>query len=100
MEVSHLLSLIDSLCVVNVLYNEMSDGSLLRQNKLAVTVHPKTRTEIVTLLFRYDEELFTLFSGGHYKSTCTVFILLMDFKRRQFRKNPKKVNYSKTQFQI
>jgi len=81
MEVSHFLSLIDFLCVVNILYSEDSDGSWLRQNKLVVTVHQKPQEEIATLVFGYEEESFTLLSGGHYKSTCAVFILLLEFKR-------------------
>jgi len=73
MEVSHFLSLIDSLCVVNVLYAEFSDRTFLQQNKLSFTVHSLTLGQMLEMVFGYEYEYLTSLSDGHYKSMCSVY---------------------------
>jgi len=84
MEIAHFLSIIDSFCIVNVLYSELSDGTLLQQNKrVPVTAHKKPEMELLNFIFHHDiHELdLPLHSSGHCKSNCTVFILLLDVKQ-------------------
>jgi len=81
MEISHFLSLVDSLCVVNVLYSSyFNDGGFFREHKLPVTVHKKTSTELLAFVFQHDEVVtaknLALYSDGHYKSICAIFIVL------------------------
>jgi len=78
MQVSHLLGLIDSLCVVNVFYSDFSKNTLLLQNKITVTVHRRTEAEIVEFLFLHRNQSLGLYSDGHYKSICAIFIILLD----------------------
>jgi len=82
MEISHFLSIIDSLCIVNVLYSDGSDDSpLLRQGKLPLTVHSRTEVELLEFVFHSYRQSLSLYSDGHSKHISTVFILLMDAKR-------------------
>jgi len=81
MEISHFLSIIDSLCIVNVLYSDGSDVTLLRQNKLPLTVHRRTEVELLEFVFHSYLQSPSLYSDGHSKHICTVFILLMDAKQ-------------------
>jgi len=82
MEISHFLSIIDSLCIVNVLYSESSDVTLLQQNKLIpVTAHKRTELDLLEFVFHRVPYLqFGLYSDNHCKHICTVFIVLMDVK--------------------
>jgi len=78
MEVLNFLRLVDSLCVLNVFYNDQAEVNFLQHNTIPATVYKTTSLEVVEFAFYYRSNMLAQISDGYSDKNCLLSILILN----------------------